>query len=397
MRTILKSVLLALLLLGSAACALPAPIGRDVIHEVKAGEDLYTIARKYGLAPHHVMWANDVSFKHPPKVGDRLLIPLRRIPPFAPGGTAIVLNLPERMLYLFQGGAVSKFYGVAIGGDEYPTPTGNFAIIAKEKNPTWDPPKWLNKKPIGPGPDNPLGDRWLQITPGMVGIHGTNDPTTIGGVASLGCVRLYPEGIHDLFDRVGVGTRVYVIYEQARVGQEEDGSLVWSFFPDPYHKGFATFQVQEALKEARSQGQDVLISDFEIEERMKEAHGVISPVFGQPVEVKSGDQVSKTSAYLKPTGNWLDAAVLQSRGYKISTDSKARLVKIAASDGKVVLVRPEKLPLNPLRVPDELGSAPFRVEGHKWKGKTWVPFPLVLDYFGIPYHWDSKAAVLELD
>src|SRR5690606_18378591 len=130
------------------------------------------------------------------------------------------------------------------------TPTGNFSILAKEKNPTWEPPRWLEKKPVPPGPDNPLGDRWMQITPDMVGIHGTNDPDSIGGVASLGCVRLYPEAIRELYDQVGVGTRVYIIYEQIRMGVEKDGSLVWTFFPDPYHKWFTTFQAQEVLAAA---------------------------------------------------------------------------------------------------------------------------------------------------
>lgn len=397
-KPILTALTVGWLMLAAPAWSLPRPMGKDVVHEVQKGEDIYTIARKYGLAPDHVMWANDISLKHPAAVGDKLTIPLRRIPPAArDASTSIVLNLPERILYLYRGGAVVKYWGVAIGEDMYPTPTGNFSIMAKEKNPTWEPPRWLGKKAVPPGPDNPLGDRWMQITPDMVGIHGTNDPTSIGGVASLGCVRLYPEAIHELYDQVGVGTRVYVIYEQVRVGKDPDGSLVWTFFPDPYHKWYTTFQAQEALNGARHEGNDIALSEFEIEEAMRLPLGTISPVFGRPVQVTVGDQVARDAAYIKATGNWIDAAVLEGQGYKVSTDVKARRVKVEAPDGRVVLVKPEVTPLNPSKVPRSQGDKPFPVDGHKWKGKTWLPFPLVLDYFEVPYRWDSKAFVLEID
>lgn len=393
----LAAFTLGLLLLGGPAWTMPNPIGQDIEHQVQENDTLFTVARKYGLAPDHVMWANDVSLKHPPKPGDKLVIPLRRIPPAArDSSTSIVLNLPERMLYLYRDARVVKYWGVAIGGDIYPTPTGNFSIMAKEVNPTWDPPKQLNRKSVPPGPDNPLGDRWMQITPNMVGIHGTNDPDSIGGVASLGCVRLYPEAIHELYDQVSVGTRVYVIYEQVRMGKDPDGTLVWSFFPDPYGQGFPSFQAQQALSQARQEGFDISLSEFEIEDAMREKMGVLLPVYGQPVQLKIGQEVSKGAAFVKSTGNWLDVGVLAARGYKVTTDPKAKVVRIESAEGQVVLVKLEQLPLNPLRVPDTLGTAPFRVDGHKWKGRTWIPFPLVLDYFAIPYQWDSKAAILEL-
>ncbi len=394
----IRLTLIALLLFGASAWALPLPTGQNVVHEVTAQDDLYTIARKYGLAPDHIMWANDVSHKYPPRVGDKLTIPLRRIPPSPPpGGSGIVLNLPERVLYLFKQGALTKFYGVAIGEDIYPTPAGQFRIMAKEKNPTWEPPKWLEKKAIPPGPDNPLGDRWMQITPDMVGIHGTNNPDSIGEAASLGCVRLYPEAIHQLYDQVGVGTPVTVIYEQVRMGNEADGTLVWSVFPDPYHKWAGLFQAQQGLAIARSQGQDIVMTDFEIEERMTEARGLIHPVYGQPVTVVLDEgALVKNGGIIKPTGNWLDATVLESRGYKISTDAKAKVVKIEGGDGKLLVVKPEKTPLNPNKVPAGQGNAPFRVDGHKWKGKIWIPFPLALDYFDIDYKWDKTTSTLDL-
>lgn len=389
--------LLLLLVLWLPAWSLPRPMGKNVIHKVESQETLYTIARKYGLAPDHLMWANGVSHKNPPRVGDELLIPLRRIPPAArDAATSIVLNLPERILYLYKGGAVVKFWGVAIGEDLSPTPTGTFSIIAKEVNPTWEPPLWMKKKPVPPGPDNPLGDRWLQITKDMVGIHGTNDPDSIGGVASLGCVRLYPEAIRELYDQVAVGTRVAIIYDQVRIGKEPDGSLVWTFFPDPYHKWFTTFHTQEALSAARYEGHDIALSDFEIEEAMKQPLGVIVPVFGRPIEVKTAEQSLPNSAYAKATGDWLDVNLLSHHGYFVTYDARTKLTKIASPDGKVVTIKPEQTPLNPRRLPKGHGDAPLELEGHLWKKTTWVPIPLVLDYFEIPYRWDSQRSLLEL-
>lgn len=394
------AVVLAVLVcfcVAQPAWSLPRPIGKDVLHEVSEGETLFTISRKYSLAPDHIMWANGVSHKNPPRVGDKLIIPLRRIPPAArDASTSIVLNLPERILYLYKGGAVVKWWGVAIGEDLSPTPTGTFSIIAKEVNPTWEPPLWMKKKPVPPGPDNPLGDRWMQITPNMVGIHGTNDPDSIGGVASLGCVRLYPEAVRELYDHVRVGTRVSIIYEQVRIGKEPDDTLVWTFFPDPYHKWFTTFHTQEALSAARHEGHDISLTDFEIEEAMTQPLGLINPVFGRPLALTVNDEPLAKSAYVKATGHWLDSGVLEAHGFSTVFDSATKTTKITGKDGKVLIIKPEPTPLNPRRVPKTQSHEPLRLEGHQWKGKTWLPVPLTLDYFQIPYQWDSKLATLNL-
>ena len=107
---------------------------------------------------------------------------------------------------------MTTFYGVAIGEDIYPTPTGQFRIMEKEKNPTWEPPKWLEKKAIPPGPDNPLGLRALNLGfPGAYRIHGTNDIRKVGRQSSNGCIGLFNEHILEVYDRVQVGTPVLLI------------------------------------------------------------------------------------------------------------------------------------------------------------------------------------------
>lgn len=393
-----KPTLVATLLglLTAATLALPHPIGQDKVHVVGAEDTIYTVSRQYGLAPDHILWANNLSLKRLPEEGDELVIPLRRIPPFTPSeSTAIVLNLPERMLYLFRGGRVVKFWGVAIGGIQYPTPSGTFRILDKEKDPTWEPPAWLEREAVGPGPDNPLGDRWMQITPRMVGIHGTNNPDSIGGVASLGCIRLYPESIRELYEQVSVGTPVYSVYEQVRIAEERDGTVVWSCFPDPYSKYYSSFQAKDRIDEARAEGFDLEISDFEISERLNTRDGLIYPVYGMPITVKSDVEFQGPAALKKPTGNWLSEEFLEKSGFEVISSGGVTTIK--SPDGKTAQIAHEKVPLNPHRLPRFIEDGALKLEGHRWKGKTWLPFPLVLDYFDIPYEWDKRKSVLNLE
>nr|MBA2545681.1 L,D-transpeptidase [Solirubrobacterales bacterium] len=107
-----------------------------------------------------------------------------------------------------------KEYGVAVGGGGYSTPTGLHSIQDKQVDPTWNVPtsSWagdLAGQSIPPGPSNPLKARWMGIYDGA-GIHGTDDTGSIGSAASHGCVRMYIDDVIELFDRVEVGTPIYI-------------------------------------------------------------------------------------------------------------------------------------------------------------------------------------------
>lgn len=382
-------------LLTTCILALPRPVGENETYVVKENDTIFTISRHYGLAPDHVLWANGIKLEHQLRPGDSLLIPLRRIPPFTPPeSTAIVLNLPERMLYLYRDRRLVDFWGVAIGGNTYPTPDGSFRILDKEKNPTWEPPAWLERETVGPGPDNPLGDRWMQITPNMVGIHGTNNPDSIGGVASLGCVRLYPEAIRELYDQVSVGTKVYAIYEQARVGREADGTIVWSFFPDPYTKHYSSFQAREGIRQAQEEGFDGEITDFEIIERSAYTDGLITPVFGRPLEVRTSLELGPLPALKKPTGVWLHPSLFEKLGFEVTALPSSTIIE--GPNGKKMSVSQADVPLNPYQMPNLGVGEGLSLEGHRWKNHTWLPFPLALDYLEVPYTWDRRKSILTL-
>ena len=107
-----------------------------------------------------------------------------------------------------------RVFAVATGQHQYPTPLGRFTIIVKWRNPWWYPPKspWAQgQKPIPPGPDNPLGTRWLGLSAPGVGIHGTPSDGSIGYSVSHGCIRMHISEAEWLFNHVGVGTTVFIV------------------------------------------------------------------------------------------------------------------------------------------------------------------------------------------
>jgi L,D-transpeptidase ErfK/SrfK len=108
-------------------------------------------------------------------------------------------------------------FPVAIGREEYATPTGRFEVREKIVDPDflqfdWDNPSRVIRR-VGPGPDNPLGLRWIGFTSAHgwgIGFHGTPQPELLGQAVSHGCVRMRNRDVVDLYGRVEVGTPVIV-------------------------------------------------------------------------------------------------------------------------------------------------------------------------------------------
>ena len=113
----------------------------------------------------------------------------------------VVVSIPDRKLALIENGRVVKIYPTAVGAAASPTPSGTYKIAQRVANPTWYGPD----KVVGPGKDNPVGTRWLGLSRKGYGIHGTNNPRSIGKRASHGCVRMRNSDVEDLFTRVAVG------------------------------------------------------------------------------------------------------------------------------------------------------------------------------------------------
>lgn len=130
-------------------------------------------------------------------------------------GSVILINRAKNQLFLFAGTHLERTFPVATGQVIYPTPTGKFQIIVKRENPWWYPPTqdaWAKGlEPVPPGPSNPLGTRWMGLSSPGIGIHGTDEPSSIGYSASHGCIRMQVTDAEWLFDHVGVGTTVFIV------------------------------------------------------------------------------------------------------------------------------------------------------------------------------------------
>jgi len=131
-------------------------------------------------------------------------------------GPVILINRGLNRLTLFHSdNDVWRVFPVATGQSIYPTPTGRFDIVVKWINPTWYPPTqdaWAKGlKPVPPGPGNPLGTRWMGLSAPGIGIHGTDEPGSIGYSASHGCIRMQVVDSEWLFQHVRVGTTVVIV------------------------------------------------------------------------------------------------------------------------------------------------------------------------------------------
>ena len=139
-----------------------------------------------------------------------------------------MLDRQRRLLLVLDNGQERRRYAVAVGMPGWETPVGKFQVLEKTSQPVWEHPATGVR--IKPGPDNPLGSRWIGFhrdcrgrkgfnglehleLKGCViaGFHGTPNRASIGRAVSHGCVRLYEENVQELFDLVQIGTPVTVL------------------------------------------------------------------------------------------------------------------------------------------------------------------------------------------
>ena len=126
----------------------------------------------------------------------------------------IVIQRAANRLFVYTGAHERTSRRVATGQPSYPTPLGSFTIVSKQLNPWWYPPDsdWARGlAPVPPGPGNPLGTRWMGLSAPGVGIHGTPDAASIGYSASHGCIRMQIPDAEWLFERVSLGTQVFIV------------------------------------------------------------------------------------------------------------------------------------------------------------------------------------------
>lgn len=217
-----------------------AVIGAVIIITARADDTLLDIARRHGLGYEDIVRANPDVDTWLPGDGTEVLLPTRYVLP-AVERKGVVLNLAEYRMYYFpepKDGerAVVMTYPMSIGRMDWETPLGLTRIVAKAINPTWYPPESVRAEHaadgdplpriVPPGPKNPLGSHAMRLgLPGYL-IHGTNRPAGVGMRVTHGCIRMFPEDIEFLFDKVAVNTPVRIINEPVKVGWHGDALIM---------------------------------------------------------------------------------------------------------------------------------------------------------------------------
>ena len=136
--------------------------------------------------------------------------------PAAP--TVIKIDTKTNMLGVFQGEKLIAAYPVTIGSAHTASPIGEWKVSRITKMPTFRYDKEMlqhgkrsgNFHLLPPGPRNPVGVMWIALNKKGIGIHGTNDPGSIGRAASHGCVRLANWDVVRLATKIKPGDNVSI-------------------------------------------------------------------------------------------------------------------------------------------------------------------------------------------
>ena len=217
---------------------------------VAQGETLLDIGRRFGVGYREIEAANPGVDPWVPEVGTEVVVPTRFVLPQAKR-QGIVLNIPEMRLYYFPKNDpnIVETYPVSIGRMDWKTPLGLTTVTAKVRNPSWYPPKSVREEAkadgrelpsvVPPGPDNPLGGHAMRLgIPGYL-IHGTNRPRGVGMRVTHGCLRMFPEDIASLFERVPTGTPVRIVNQPFKVGRKDDVLYLEAHTPLEEDTGYA--------------------------------------------------------------------------------------------------------------------------------------------------------------
>jgi L,D-transpeptidase ErfK/SrfK len=220
-------------------------VGGEFIYTAQQGDSLTSIGARFGVDIAVLAEANELQSNERLQKGQTLKIDNRHIiPPVE--GIDLVINIPQLMLFYFDPDGVSCGCPIAAGKPDWRTPLGEFEIISKEEDPTWDVPVSIQEEMrrsgkavlthVPPSPANPLGKYWIGLSLPGIGIHGTNAPTSIYKPITHGCIRLQPEDVRNLFPKLQIGMRGRIIYEPVLIAHA-DNKIFLEVHPDSYKLG----------------------------------------------------------------------------------------------------------------------------------------------------------------
>ncbi|MEC3883818.1 L,D-transpeptidase family protein [Halobacillus sp. HZG1] len=162
-----------------------------MIHTVKPGETLAQISRDYRTPLRDILAANQIANPNMIFPGQQINIPGFPNPDTIP--YRIDISTTKRQLRLYKNGALQKEFPIAVGKILSATPVGNFFIINK-----------------APNPGGPYGTMWMSLSKQHYGIHGTNNPSSIGKAVSKGCIRMFNKDVEELARTIPIGTPVTI-------------------------------------------------------------------------------------------------------------------------------------------------------------------------------------------
>ena len=220
----MRAVLLAAVIGFGSVSPLHAEslVGQVQTVTVVRGDTLWALGARFGVDAATVARDNGLALESPLPIGAELRLDNRHIVPSFPPEVIVLVNVPQRMVFAVSGSGVAA-YPIAVGRASWPTPLGEFTIVSKETNPTWDVPQSIREeaqragrslpRSVPPGPANPLGAYWLGLSVGSIGIHGTNAPSSVYQAVTHGCIRLQAGNIEELFGLVQVGMQGELVYQ----------------------------------------------------------------------------------------------------------------------------------------------------------------------------------------
>ena len=203
-------------------------VGDMITHKAAYEDTLIDIARVNNLGFVEMRAANPHLDPWIPGEGATIVIPARHILPDA-DKEGVVINLPEMRLFFYPAdGSEPITHPIGVGRTGLETPIGSTQVMRKKVGPTWYPTQRMRDEDpslpeyIKPGSSNPLGTHALYLGWPAYALHGTNKPYGIGRRVSSGCIRLFPEDIVTLFDKVEVGTKVVTVNQPIKAAWIDD-------------------------------------------------------------------------------------------------------------------------------------------------------------------------------
>jgi len=248
------AALAACSVVSTAQSLCPAIVGSVRTYTAQPGDSLVSLGARAGIDWLGLAAENGLRPGSALAPGQVLTIDGRHIAPDATGD-GVVINVPQRMAFVIDRGTVVAAFPIAVGRADWQTPLGTFEVERKEVDPTWDVPASIQREmashgsrvlsKVPPGPDNPLGDRWIGLKGASIGLHGTNVPSSIYRFATHGCIRLHPDDARALSDMVAVGTTVRIIYAPV-LATITDGRPWVEVHPDRYRRAGSLLRAAQA-------------------------------------------------------------------------------------------------------------------------------------------------------